>query len=191
MRNPASWLLAVLFVAGCGNSQKDTQAEGSGALSETPGATESPSTSTTPVGGGGPIKAGSKVAFHFAMKVDGNVVQDSHQGQPMHYVQGSGQVFPALETSLESLKPGDKKSVTLKAEDAFGTHDSTAVQVVPRASIPNADSLQVGQALSGSNAGQRFNATVTKITKDDITLDLNHPFAGKPITFDVEIVSVE
>lgn len=197
MRAPLLCLVAALFVAGCGKASK-TAEDQPPAAAQPPADTSAapvltmPAPGTTPApGSGGPIKAGSKVTFHFAMKVDGKVVQDSHGQQPMQYVQGNGQVFPTLEKSLEGMKAGDKKSVTLKPEEAFGPREPAAVQTVPRSSIPNADSLQVGQTISGSNGGRQFNATVTKITKDEVTLDLNHPFAGKAVTFDVEIVSVE
>jgi peptidylprolyl isomerase len=207
MRVPLVCLVAALLVAGCGKAPKTAEGQPPADAAPAPESQAQPDTqappATTPMsinqaapatpapGTSGPIKAGSKVTFHFAMKVDGKVVQDSHGQQPMQYVQGSGQVFRQLETSLEGLKAGDKKSVTLKPEEAFGPRDAAAVQTVPKANIPGADSLRVGQTISGSNGGQRFNATVMKITKDDVTLDLNHPFAGKPVTFDVEIVSVE
>lgn len=199
MRAPFPWLVIGLFVAGCGNAQKSAQEETPGALSETPppaeiqpGAEGIPPIPATPApGSGGPIKAGSKVTFHFVMKADGKVVEDSHSKQPATYVQGDPRMFAVLQSNLEGLKPGDKKSVTLKPEEAFGPRSEAAVQVVPRSSMPNADSLQVGQTITGQNGGQNFQATVTKIGKTDITLDLNHPFAGKAVTFDIEIVSVE
>lgn len=201
MRVPIPWLVIGLFFAGCGNAQKNPQDTTPGAVSETPpGETqpgevqpgaESAPTSTPPAGSGGPIKAGSKVTFHFVMKADGKVMEDSHAKAPASYIQGSTGMFPVLQSNLEGLKPGDKKSVTLKAEEAFGPRSEAAVQNVPRTSIPDADSLKVGQTITGSNGGQNFMATVTKIGKTDVTLDLNHPLAGKPVTFDVEIVSVE
>ncbi|MFN8179187.1 MAG: peptidylprolyl isomerase [bacterium] len=212
MRAPLTWLLAAVLVAGCGNAQKNAEkTPGAGASATNPGAAPSPSNPSSapnpalaqpgqppqpvqppPPGSGGPIKAGSTVYFNFVMKADGKVVQDSHGKQPTpSYQQGDPRVFPALQTALLGLKPGDKKTVTLKPEEAFGPRDSTAIQTVPRANIPNADSLHVGEVIGGMDQGRRFSATVLAIGKNDIKLDRNHPLAGKTVTFEVEIVSTQ
>jgi peptidylprolyl isomerase len=106
-------------------------------------------------------------------------------------VQGSGQIFPVVERALEGLKPGDKKSVTLKPEEAFGPRIPDARQVVPRSTFPNADSMKVGDTVGGTANGRRITAVIQKVDADSVTLDMNHPLAGKDVTFDVEIVSVQ
>ncbi len=185
------WILPVIALAGCAKPE-DSAPGGTPDPSAAPGAApgEMASAPAAP-GTGGPIQPGSKVTFHYQLKADGKVQQDSHAGQPGMYVQGAGQVFPALERALEGLKPGDKKSVTLKPEEAFGPRVPDALKNVPRSSFPNADSMKVGDTIGGSANGQRITAVIQKIGADSVTVDMNHPLAGKAVTFDVEIVSVQ
>ena len=91
----------------------------------------------------------------------------------------------------DGMKPGEKKSIKLSAEEAFGPRDEKALQHVPRSSFPQPDSLQVGQILGGMDQGRRVSATIKEIKPDEVVLDLNHPLAGKAVTFEVEVVSTE
>lgn len=137
------------------------------------------------------IKKGSKVSIHYVLKVEEEVVDSSEGREPLSYVQGSSQIIPGLEKELEGLKPGDKKSVDVPAENAYGKHDPEAIQTVPKKVFKEPDVLKVGHIVTGSAQGHEFQAVVVAIDKDNVTLDLNHPLAGKKLHFDVEIVSVE
>ena len=193
MRALAPWILPALLLAGCGTKEQTppppAQEQSSSAAQPTPAPPADPN---LPAPGTGPaIQAGTKVHFQYRMLTDGQVQMDTHSRGPSTYVQGAGQMFPALEKALEGMKPGEKKTITLKAEDAFGPRDESAIQNVPKSSFPQPDSLQVGQVLGGMDQGRRVSATIKEIKPDEVILDLNHPLAGKSVTFEVEIVSTE
>ena len=198
MRALAPWVLAAALLAGCGNKEQTppqpSQEQASPAPSSSPApAAQTPAAQTAlpPPGTGPAIQPGTKVHFQYKMLANGEVQMDASTGEPSTYVQGSGQMFPALEKALEGMKPGQKKTVTLKPEDAFGPRDENAIQRVPKTSFPAPDSLQVGQVLGGMDQGRRISATIKELKGDEVVLDLNHPLAGKSVTFEVEIVSTE
>jgi FKBP-type peptidyl-prolyl cis-trans isomerase SlyD len=137
------------------------------------------------------IKEGSKVSINYKLTVDGVVVDSSDGRGPLTYTQGSGQIIPGLEKQLAGLKAGDKRSVVVEAVEGYGEHNPDAVQKVPRAAFKEADKLKVGSVVGGQVGGQDFEAVVVAVDPKEITLDLNHPLAGKTLNFDVEVVSVE
>lgn len=137
------------------------------------------------------IKKGSKVSINYTLKVDGNVVDTSEGKEPLSYTQGSGQIIPGLEKQLEGMKKGDKKNVTVTPQDGYGDRNPNSVQKVSKDAFQNTDKLKLGDVVGGSVSGQKFQAVVTEIGEKEVTLDLNHPLAGKTLNFDVEIVGVE
>lgn len=136
------------------------------------------------------IKKGSKVKFDYTLTVDGKV-QDTSAGRgPLEYTHGAGQIIQGLEEVLEQMNLGDKKTVEIKAEKAYGPVLQEAIKRVPKEAIMNADQLKVGDMVGASNEGHTFRAVVTEITDKEITLDFNHPLAGKDLTFEVEIKEI-
>lgn len=137
------------------------------------------------------IKDGSKVSIHYTLTVDGETVDSSDGLDPLQYVQGKGQIIPGLAEELSSLKAGDKKSVVVTPEKAYGQHNPQAIQKVPRDAFKEADKLKAGDVVSGSVQDQPFQAVVITLDEKEVTLDLNHPLAGKTLNFEVEIISIE
>lgn len=136
------------------------------------------------------IQKGSKVSIHYTLTVDEQVVDTSSGGEPLQYTQGSSEIIPGLESALEGLAAGAKKSVTLAPEEGYGAHNPQAVQKVPRSAFKEADKITVGDVVSGQAEGRTFQARVIEMTPEEITLDFNHPLAGKTLSFAVEIVSI-
>jgi len=137
------------------------------------------------------ITQGSKVSLHYKLTVDGEVVDMSAKDTPLTFVQGSGQIIPGLDEQLIGLKTGDKKNVTVAPEKGYGPHLAEAVQPFPKKAFQNADELKEGHIVSGQVQDQPFQATVVKISDDEVVLDMNHPLAGKDLEFEIEIVMVE
>lgn len=137
------------------------------------------------------IQNGSKVTMHYKLTVDGETIDTSEGKDPLQYVQGEGQIIPGLEKELEGLDKGAKKQVAIPPESGYGHHDPAAMQKVSRSSFADADNLKVGSTVRGQAGDQMFMAVVTAITTDEITLDMNHPLAGKTLNFDIEVVNVE
>lgn len=137
------------------------------------------------------IKEGSKVSINYVLKVDGNVVDSSKEGGPLTYTQGQSQIIPGLEKQLAGLKAGDKKNISVTPGEGYGEHNPQAIQKVPKKAFKDADALKVGTVVAGVAGDREFQAMVVEIGKEEITLDLNHPLAGKTLDFEVEVVSVQ
>lgn len=131
------------------------------------------------------------VSFHYTLKDGkGNVLESSFGDEPLSYLEGVGQIIPGLESALMGLKIGDKKSVAVKAAEAYGEHDKEMVVEVPRQQIPKPD-VQVGdQFHADSGHGHAQVVVVTAVTDTHVTVDANHPLAGQDLHFDVEITGV-
>ena len=136
------------------------------------------------------IKKGAKVTFDYTLTVDGKV-QDTSAGRgPLEYTHGAGQIIQGLEEVLEQMNIGDKKTVDIKAEKAYGPVLQEAIKRVPKEAIGGAENLKVGDMVGASNEGHTFRAVVKEITDKEVVLDFNHPLAGKELTFDVEIKEI-
>ena len=136
------------------------------------------------------INNGDKVKFDYTLTVDGKI-QDTSAGRgPLEYTHGAGQIIVGLEEELASMNVGDKKTVPIKAEKAYGPVLEEAIRRVPKEAVGGAENLKVGDMVGASNAGHTFRAIVKEITDKEITLDFNHPLAGKDLTFEVEIKEI-
>jgi FKBP-type peptidyl-prolyl cis-trans isomerase SlyD len=137
------------------------------------------------------IRDGSRVSLHYTLKVEDEVVDTSKGRDPLGYTQGRGEIIPGLEEQLEGLEAGDKKDVTVAPERGYGMPDPAAVREIPRSVFADGGSgVNAGDRVSGRMQGRPFEATVATTTPDTVTLDLNHPLAGKTLQFEVEIVDV-
>lgn len=135
---------------------------------------------------------GDTVRVHYTGTLaDGTEFDTSVGRDPIELTLGGGMVIPGFENALEGMTPGDTKSVTLEPMDAYGPHDARLVQEVERERIPAEIDLQVGTGLQTSDgSGNTINLTVVALADDTVTVDANHPLAGKDLTFDLELVEV-
>lgn len=135
---------------------------------------------------------GDSVAVHFTGKVVGGEVFVSSEGKdPVEFELGAGRVLPGLEQALVGMTPGEEKSITLEAKDAYGEHRPEQVVEVERARLGGDVELEVGQALKlSTNDGREVRVTVAGFSDDKVKLDANHPMAGKDLTFDIRLVSI-
>lgn len=137
------------------------------------------------------IEKGSKVKFHFTLKVDGDVVQSTEGEAPLSYVQGSGELLPALEEGLEGMKEGETKQLELPPERAYGPRNPEAMKTVEKSAFAEPGDIRVGSRVKGEAGGSPFEAVVAEVGSDKVTLDFNHPLAGRTLEFDVKVVGVE
>jgi FKBP-type peptidyl-prolyl cis-trans isomerase SlyD len=112
------------------------------------------------------------------------------QGEPLTYVHGEGQIVPGLEEQLEGLAAGESKAAVVAPDKGYGPRNPEAVQSVPRTAFQEAGDLKVGDMVTGQAQGRDFQARVTAVDTESITLDLNHPLAGKTLHFAIDIVEV-
>lgn len=137
------------------------------------------------------IRNGSKVAFDYVLTVEDKVVDSTQAKGPFEYTQGEGNLITGLTKQLEGMKKGDEKIVEVKPEEAYGNPDPAGIREIPLSSMPADIKPEVGIILQMQDeSGQTFPAKITEIKKDSIMIDLNHPLAGKTLTFKVKIVSV-
>lgn len=131
------------------------------------------------------------ITFHYTLRnPQGQLLDTSAGGEPITYLEGSGQIIDGLDEKLRGALPGSKQRVVVPAAKAYGLRDESQVQRVPRSVLPVEGELKVGdQFQTGPDRGAPI-VTVASIEGDDVLLDANHPLAGVDLTFDVEVVSV-
>jgi peptidylprolyl isomerase len=121
---------------------------------------------------------------------NGSVFDSSEGKEPLEFLYGAGQIIPKLEAELKGMKVGDKKVITIKAADAYGEYDASAVQEVPKESFPKDMKLEVGMQLIAQTAGGPIPIRIAEIKDKTVMVDFNHPLAGKDLTFNVQIVGI-
>ena len=124
------------------------------------------------------------------MDEHGELIDTSLEFGPLSYVHGKGKLVPGLEAALEGKSSGDSFSVTLAPAQGYGERNSNLVHVFTRKELSRLNNLQVGMQLQAHDAKGKRLLTVIKIEGDKVTLDENHPLAGKTITFDVTVLNV-
>lgn len=138
------------------------------------------------------VNAGDTVRIHYKGTLNDGTIFDSSEGrEPLEFVVGSGQIIPGLDVALTGMSVGEKKTVTIDPENAYGPIEPAARQAVPRAEIPADIPLELGMQLQVQTPdGHAMPVTVVELTDDSVTLDANHPLAGQDLTFDFELVSI-
>ncbi|MCP4685970.1 MAG: peptidylprolyl isomerase [bacterium] len=137
-------------------------------------------------------KAGDKVKVHYTGKLeDGTVFDSSKEREPLEFDLGSGNVIPGFENGILGMEVGESKTLTIVPDEAYGQTNSDLVATVERKQFPENITPELGLQLQMSQPnGQPLNVTVINIVGDSITLDANHPLAGKTLVFDIELVAV-
>jgi peptidylprolyl isomerase len=137
-------------------------------------------------------KAGDTVKIHYTGTLDDGTQFDSSAGrEPLEFELGSGQVIPGFDKAVEGMAVGEQKKINIAADDAYGQRNEQMVQDVPRSQLPADLMPQEGMALQAQQPdGNVVNLTVTAVSEDAITVDANHPLAGKDLNFDIELVSI-
>lgn len=131
------------------------------------------------------------VSIHYTLTDDaGTVLDSSRDGEPLSYLEGASNIIPGLEKELLSSKPGEKKVVKVAAKDAYGEKRDDMVVKVPRAQFPADVKLKEGDRFRSGPDHHAPIFTVVSVIGDEITLDGNHPLAGKALSFDVEVTAV-
>ncbi len=138
------------------------------------------------------VADGKKISIEYTLALDDGKQADSNVGEPpLVYEQGANQILPALERALAGLAAGDTKHVTIPPQDAYGYVDPTRVKQVAIEEIPE-EARKVDAVLVGVDAeGNQVPVRVQKVEAEKVTLDLNHPLAGRTLTFDVKILKIE
>ncbi len=136
-------------------------------------------------------QSGNTVLVHYTGRLADGTVFDSSQGRdPLEFTLGASQVIPGFEEAVDGLEPGQERTVTIPVERAYGDHKSELVFDVPRSQFPDHLDPQVGQRLQMSNGDQTAVVVVSDVGDESVTLDANHPLAGKELTFVLSLVEI-
>ena len=138
------------------------------------------------------VKKDAVVEMHYTLKNDAGDVLDSSAGKdPMPFIQGRGNIIPGLEKALEGMKIGETCDVSVAPEDAYGIHHQEAIQEIPKEALDSIDNIEIGMELqSQDEKGNPFIVHVEKINEKTITINANHPLAGKTLHFNVSIEAI-
>jgi len=139
------------------------------------------------------VGPGTEVTLHFAIKLeDGSVVDSNFESEPATFTVGDKNLLDGFEQVLFGLAPGDKDSFTLAPEQGFGQRNPNNIQEIPRASFTLDEELEPGLMLSFADASeQELPGLVVEFDDKTVTVDFNHPLAGRNLVFDVEIIAVK
>lgn len=138
-------------------------------------------------------KAGDTVQLHYKGTLDDGSVFDSSEGRdPLEFTVGSGQIIPGLDSAMPGMAVGDKKTVNVPCDQAYGPVNPDMRQQVQRAEIPAEIPTEVGTRLQmQAQNGQAIPVVVVDANETTVTLDANHPLAGQDLTFAIELVEIK
>lgn len=133
---------------------------------------------------------GEKVSVDFIGRLnDGSQFSNSYLvGEPFEFVIGSRQMLPAFEKAVMDMAPGEEKTITIPAEEAYGSYDESLIERVPIDSVPQASQLPIGKYVVFSSLAGDIRVKVLKIEDDTVFFDHNHELAGEDLTFDIKLV---
>jgi FKBP-type peptidyl-prolyl cis-trans isomerase SlyD len=137
------------------------------------------------------IQDGVIVSLAYTLTVDGEELDRADANDPLEYLHGAENIVPGLEDALTGKKVGDKLSVTLRPDQAYGEYSDDDIEVVDRDEIPDADRLRSGMLIEAEDEdGNVTMGIVREINDDRIILDFNPPLAGKTLTYNVEVLGL-
>lgn len=138
------------------------------------------------------VKNGDTVRVHYHGKLNDGSTFDSSEGRdPLEFTVGAGQVIKGFDDAVLEMQPGDKKTVNIPVDQAYGHRNDDMTMEYPKAEFPADMNPQVGMELHMSdNMGNVFPVVVIEVQEEMVVLDANHPLAGQDLTFDIELVSI-
>tara|TARA_R110000868_G_scaffold116178_1_gene309610 strand:- start:397 stop:822 length:426 start_codon:yes stop_codon:yes gene_type:complete len=137
------------------------------------------------------VETTSKVKVHYTGRLEDGTIFDTSIAEgrePLDVELGLGQLIKGFEAGLIDMSEGDKKTVEISVEDAYGEPKPEFISEVPKTNVP--EGIQVGESLQGMGPQGPVNVQVVAVNEETVTLDANHPLAGKNLIFDLEVVSI-
>ncbi len=137
-------------------------------------------------------KQGDTVKVHYTGQLeDGTVFDSSREREPLQFALGKGEVIPGFEQAVLGMKLGESKTATIPPDQAYGAHRPEIVVTIERGQFPTHLKPKVGEHLEiHQENGENLVVTVTDVAESSVTLDANHPLAGKALTFDIQLVEI-
>ncbi len=137
------------------------------------------------------IEDGKKVRIHYTGTLSDGEQFDSSAGRdPLEFETGSGMVIPGFDSAVRDMEVGGKKTVTLPAAEAYGELRDEMIGDIPKYRFPPEMELSVGMPLQMTGPQGPLPVVIKEIKEDAVTIDANHPLAGKDLTFELELVEI-
>ena len=136
------------------------------------------------------IEKDKVVTFHFKVIENGELLESSGDGDPMLYMHGRNGLISGLESELAGKKSGESFSVMLEPKDAYGITLESSRQRISKKHLATKGKLQVGMVVDINTTSGLRQAAIVKVGKFNVDVDTNHPFAGKILTFEVDVIDV-
>ena len=139
------------------------------------------------------VEVGNNVKIHYVGTLaDGTEFDNSHdRGEPISFAVGSGDMIPGFENAVIGMTRGQTKTFTLSPQEAYGERVPNAIQHVSKDAFPPNYTFDIGTTVQGSGPQGAFLATIQAIDESSVQLDMNHPLAGKALTFNIEVVEIQ
>ena len=137
-------------------------------------------------------KSGDTVKIQYTGRLDDNSVFDtSVDREPIQFTIGQGRTIPALEEAVIGMETGETKTVEISAEQGYGPYQKELVHTVSRKVLRAEIEPEIGKRLKATSMdGRAFSVTISDVSEKTVTMDANHPLAGKDLTFDIELISI-
>ena len=135
---------------------------------------------------------GNNVKVHYRGTLnDGTVFDSSYdRNETIEFTVGAGQMIPGFDAAVNGMAVGEKKTINLEVNDAYGERIDEAVREVPKTSFPNDFEFSNGVTVEGSINGNQVRGTIEEINEESVIIDFNHPMAGQPLNFEIELVEI-
>lgn len=131
------------------------------------------------------------IKLDYDLIVEDEMLESTQEGEAIEFIQGIGQIIPGLEEALYGMKVGDKKTVVIQPEDAYGIYDPDSLEVAKKDEFSEEIPLDVGTFLDlRDDEGEVLSAQIIEEDEETVTLDFNHPLAGKVLTFEISIAGL-
>jgi peptidylprolyl isomerase len=136
---------------------------------------------------------GDNVKVHYHGRLRTGETFDSSEGRdPLEFTIGAGQMIKGFDDGVKGMQVGDKKTVEIVADQAYGERDSANMIEFPKDQFPEGMNPEVGMQLMLSNdQGQQFPVVVAEVQENAVVLDANHPLAGQDLIFDIEMMDIQ
>ncbi len=132
------------------------------------------------------------VTINYTVKdEEGEVLDSTTKEQPFSFLTGQNQILPELEKNIGNMVIGSQKKVKLQPEEGYGSYDEKAVRQVKKSDFPEDVEVKEGMRfVADTGDGRQLPFIITEIEGEDIEIDFNHPYAGKTLEFDIELMNV-
>jgi len=138
------------------------------------------------------VSDGMVVKLHYTLTVEGTMVDTSREREPFAFQVGAEQVIPGFENAIKGMKVGEKKSFQVGPEEGYGHENPEGIDEIFRDNLPPDLEPVVGMTLYATGEqGQTIPGRVTEVREDSVVININHPFAGKTLDYEVEIVEIQ